>query len=271
MGHRIIVSDSKVIDLDAGRTAFTDINATLETTAARTPDALLDVAAGANALIVDASTQVTKRVLRELDSLRVVGRSGIGVDNVDLRAAREVGVTVVNVPDYCLDEVSTHALGMLLACARKLPVLDRSVRDGEWNWSVASPVHRIKGRTVGLVGFGKIARILAAKLRGFGVEIIAYDPYLSDADIDGFEVTLFDIDHLLSESDYLSVHTPLTGETRGMSDDEAVDSMQDHAALVNTTRGSLVDEEALCDALRPADSPVRDWTCARPNHRQTAD
>lgn len=148
-----------MIDLDAGAAAFDEIDAEIETVEARTPDDLIAVADGVDALIVDAGTRVTERVLSELDSIRVVGRSGIGVDNVNVDAVREHGITVVNVPDYCLDEVSSHALAMLLSCARKLPTLDRSIRDGEWDWTVGRPIHRVRGQTVGLVGFGKIAPV----------------------------------------------------------------------------------------------------------------
>lgn len=249
MSYRIVVSDSKVINLDAGRNAFADVDATLETTDARTPDALLDAVGTAHALIVDSRTQVTERVLTGLDSLQVVGRSGIGVDNVDVRAASEHGITVVNVPDYCLDEVSTHALGMLLSCARKLPVLDRSVKNDEWDWSAAAPVFRIRGQTVGIVGFGKIARNLAMKLRGFDVDILVYDPYLSMTDLAGFEATRVGFDRLLDESDFVSVHAPLTDETRGLFDKNAFVAMRDHAILVNTARGPIVEEDALCEAL----------------------
>lgn len=249
MPHRVIVSDSKVLDLDAGQSVFADVDAEVETVDVETPEKLIAAAEGADALIVDAGTQVTEQVLSTLDSLQVVGRSGIGVDNVDVAAARERGVSVVNVPDYCLDEVSAHALGMLLSCARRLPILDRSVRDGEWDWTVGKPIRRVQGRTVGLVGFGKIARSLTAKLRGLNVDVLVYDPYISARDLAGFSVRRVGFDRLLSESDYISVHAPLTDETRGMFDADAFGAMPDHAVFVNTARGPIVDEEALCDAL----------------------
>lgn len=249
MSYRVVISDSEVIDLDAGQTALADVDATVETTEARTPDALLDAAARADALIVDAGMQVTERVLAGLDSLQVVGRSGIGVDNVDVQAPHDHGVAVVNVPDYCLDEVSAHALGVLLSCARKLPVLDQSVRNGEWDWDAARPVYRIQRQTVGLVGFGKIARSLVAKLRGFGVEVLIYNPYISASDVSGFEVTQVGFDRLLAESDLVSIHAPLTNQTREMFDADAFTTMREHVILVNTARGPIVDENALCDAL----------------------
>lgn len=249
MAYQIVVSDSKVIDIESGKTAFADLDATLRTTDAREPDALIEDAAGADALIVDASTQVTAAVLSSLDSLQVVGRSGIGVDNVDLQSAHEQGIPVVNVPDYCLDEVSAHALGMLLACARKLPQLDTIVKNGEWDWSAARPIRRLRDQTVGVVGFGKIGRNFTQKLRGLEVEVLVYDPYISVTDCSGFEVTSVSFDRLLSDSDFVSIHTPLTDETRGLFDADAFAAMRDHAILVNTARGAIVDEDALVAAL----------------------
>ncbi len=253
MSYQIVISDSKVIDIESGQTAFSGIDATLSTTTARAPDELIADARGADALIVDASTQVTERVLESLESLQVVGRSGIGVDNVDLQAADERGIAVVNVPDYCLDEVSAHALGMLLSCARKLPQLDREVKSGGWDWSVAQPIHRIQGQTVGIVGFGKIGRSFAQKLRGFEVDVLVYDPYISATDLSGFDVTRVSFDRLLADSDFVSVHTPLTDETQGMFDAGAFDAMRDGAILVNTARGPIVEEEALATALEKGD------------------
>jgi D-3-phosphoglycerate dehydrogenase len=188
-------------------------------------------------------------VLQSLDSLKVVGRSGIGVDNVDLHTAHELGIPVVNVPDYCLDEVSTHALGMLLSCARKLPQLDAAVKGGEWDWSPAQPIRRLKGQTVGIVGFGKIGRSFAQKLGGFGVDVLVFDPYISATDLSGFDVTRVAFGELLSDSDFVSIHTPLTEETRHLFDDDAFETMRDHAVLVNTARGPVVDEDALVAAL----------------------
>lgn len=249
MAYQILVSDSKVIDLESGQTAFADMDATLQTTEAREPEGLIEAAAGVDGMIVDASTEVTGDVLRSLESLQVVGRSGIGVDNVDLETADELGIPVVNVPDYCLDEVSTHALGMLLSCARKLPQLDAAVKNGEWDWSPARPIRRLEGQTVGIVGFGKIGRSFAQKLRGLGVDTLVFDPYISSTDLSGFDVTRVSFDQLLADSDFVSLHTPLTEETRHLFDTDAFEKMPDHAILINTARGPVIDEEALVAAL----------------------
>jgi D-3-phosphoglycerate dehydrogenase len=249
MSHRVVVSDTKVVDIERMQAQLDEIGATVETTNATEPTAVLDAAAGADALVVDAGTQVTEQVIASLETLQDVGRTGIGVDNVDVRAAAEHGVRVVNVPGYCLDEVSAHALGLLLACARRIPTFDRSVRDDQWDWTAGGDVRRIRGSTIGLVAFGKIARSLAAKLRGFGVDVLTYDPYLSEPELSGFDVEKVSFEALLARSDFVSIHAPLTAETRGLFDGDAFEAMQDHAVLVNTARGGIVDEEALYEAL----------------------
>lgn len=249
MTHRVLVTDSKIVDLDTSETALSNIEVTIETTAAREPDELISVGDGADAIIADARTKINQYVLSKLTSLQVIGRSGIGVDNIDLTAAREQDVTVVNVPDYCLDEVSTHAFAMLLSCARKLPQLDRSVKQGKWSWDNARPMYRIQNQTVGVVGFGKIGRSLVAKLRGFDVSVLVYDPYISETDLAGFNVTRVGFDKLLTESDLVSIHVPLTDETHKMFDSEAFKSMPEHAVVVNTARGSIIDEDALAEAI----------------------
>lgn len=274
MTHRILVSGSKVIDLTIEQAVFDAIDATVERIDATDPSDLVDVVPGVDALVVDAGTEVTAPVLAAADSLTVVGRSGIGVDNVDVAAAVDHGITVVHVPAYCVDEVATHALALLLACERKLPTFDRSVRDGDWDWSVGAPIHRLSGSTVGLVAFGKIARNLARKLSGFDLEIVAYDPYVSDAEMAAFDVTRVPFEELLDRSDFVSVHAPLTDETERLFDDSAFQSMRDGAVFVNTARGGVVDEAALATALRtgpvaragldvrqsepPVDSPLDD-------------
>jgi len=249
MSYRIVVSDTKVMDRETRAAVLNGVDATVETTEAKAPAAVARAVDGADALIVDAGTQVTAEVIDAADSLQVVGRAGIGVDNIDVRAAVEAGVTVVNVPGYSVEEVSTHAFALVLACQRKIPTFDRSVKSGEWEWSVGQPMHRLAGSTVGLVAFGKLARRFAAKLRGFDVDVIAYDPYVPDYRMGDLGVESVTFETLLADSDIVSLHAPLTDETRGLIDADALDRMGDDALLVNTARGGLVDETALYDAL----------------------
>ncbi|GCF14945.1 hypothetical protein Harman_28800 [Haloarcula mannanilytica] len=253
MSHRVVVSDTKVMDEETRAAVLNAVDATVETTGAKEPAAVARAVEGADALIVDAGTQVTAEVIDTADSLEVVGRAGIGVDNIDVWAAADAGITVVNVPDYSVDEVSTHAFALMLACLRKIPTFDRSVKSGEWEWSVGQPMHRLAGSTVGLVAFGKLARRFAAKLRGFDVDVVAYDPYVPKYRMGDLGVESVTFETLLADSDIVSLHAPLTDETRGLIDADALNRMADDALLVNTARGGLVDETALYDALVSGD------------------
>ncbi|MBX0322134.1 C-terminal binding protein [Halomicroarcula sp. F13] len=244
---RVVASDDPMIDV---ATLREELDA--EVVAAETSDeaTLLAAAEGADALVVDVNTPVTAAVLDELDDLRIVARAGVGVDNVDVAAAAENGVAVTNVPEYCTDEVATHTVTLLLDCVRTVAAYDRDVRDGNWGWERTRPVYRVRGRTLGLVSFGPIARRVREQVRGFDVDVVAYDPYVDEADMAAADVEKVALDDLYERADYVSLHAPLTDDTRGTIDATALDAMQDHAVLVNTGRGGLIDEEALLDALR---------------------
>lgn len=249
MPPKVIVTDDKTTDLAAKREVLEDIGADVVAVEAKTVDRLLDVAEDATAVIPDANTPITRRLIEGIDTLEVVGRAGIGVDNIDLQAAENNDVTVVNVPAYCLDEVTTHALGLALACLRRIPTFDRSVKSGTWDWSVGQPIPRLAGSTFGLIAFGKIARRLAKKLQGFDIDVISYDPYVPEYRMADLDVEKVSFDDLLTRSDIVSIHAPLTDETRCMVDSDAFAAMKDEAVLVNTARGPIVDETVLRDAL----------------------
>lgn len=282
MAHRVLLSDQKTIDVETGREVFaratteTGVDVELDTESAplRTPEAVVDALGNAEGLIVDAATPVTRTVLERAADLRVVGRAGIGVDNVDVAAAADEDVVVVNVPDYAVEEVSTHALALLLACVRKLPVYDRRVKSGTWNWEDGRPLHRLRGKTLGLLAYGKIARRFAEKVSGFAVDVIACDPYVDEEEMASVGVEKVELDELLRESDVLSVHAPLTDETRHSLDADAFAAMPEDAVVVNTARGGVIDTDALAAALSedsiaaagldvfdpepPVDHPLRD-------------
>ena len=249
MEHTVVLSDNKTVDPRTQGEILEAAGARVEVLEAKTEDAVVEAVRGADGLIVDSVTPVTARVLGSSETLKVVGRAGIGVDNVDLDAATEQDITVVHVPDYCLDEVSTHALSLLLACVRNVPLHDRRVKQGTWGWQEGAPLGRMRGRTLGLAGFGGIARRLASKLRGFGLEVIAYDPNVKATEMDHFGVEKVGLGALLDRLDYLSVHVPLFGASRGMFSTDEFERMADDAVVVNTARGPVVDESALLEAL----------------------
>jgi len=196
--------------------------------------------------IINQYAPITRKVIESLKGCKVIARYGVGVDNIDVEAATGYGIIVANVPDYCVDEVSTHALALILACARGITLLDRKRREKRWDFTLAKPLFRTQGKILGLFGLGRIARMVAQKSLGFGFKIIAYDPYVSR--IDG-GIKLVEFSQLLSDSDFISIHSPLTDETRHSFGENELKTMKKTAYLINTARGPIVDEEALYKAL----------------------
>jgi len=193
---------------------------------------------------------IGEKVFRACPNLKVVGRIGIGVDVIDVAAATRHGVVVTNVPSYCEEEVSDHAMALLLTCARRTALYTAAVRKGVWDWKVGRPIFRLRGLALGMVGFGKIPQALVPKARAFGLRILAYDPYLGDEPFREHGVERVDLDALLARSDFVSIHCPLTPETRGLIDGKAFEKMKPTAFLINTARGGIVDLAALDQALR---------------------
>ena len=187
--------------------------------------------------------------LARMNECQIIARYGIGVDNIAIDTAVERGIYVTNVSDYCLEEVAVHALSLLLAVARGVTTYDRSVADSEWDRGVATPLHRLSTRTVGIVGFGDIGRALARRLDAFDVTVLASDPFLKPEDVATEPAELVPFETLLADSDYVSVHSPLTDDTRGMFGAQTFDAMRDDAVLINVARGPIVDESALFEAL----------------------
>jgi D-3-phosphoglycerate dehydrogenase len=191
--------------------------------------------------------QITGKVLDALPRVRVVVRYGVGIDTLDVAAATARGVVISNVPDYCVEEVSDHALALALACWRRIPFYDRRIRQGTWQATEVKPMLRLRGRVMGVVGVGRIGARLAEKAAGVGMAVWGYDPYLAALPPWVRQVGL---DELLAGSDIVSIHSPLTPETTHLIDEKALRRMKPTAFLVNTARGGVVDAAALTRALR---------------------
>jgi D-3-phosphoglycerate dehydrogenase len=188
-------------------------------------------------------------LIRQLTRCKSIGRFGLGVDNIDVKTAAELGITVTYVPDYCMQEVSDHAMALLLALARKVPFSNRLVQSGRWEMPAIAPLHRLQGRVLGLIGFGNIPRALTPKAQAFGLKVIAHDPYVAGDTFAALGVEGIGFDGLCARSDFISVHAPLTEATRGLVNAAAFAKMKKGALLVNTARGPLIDEPALVAAL----------------------
>lgn len=217
---------------------------------AETEDGVIEECAGAD-VVVTFKTPLTRRVIESLDGTALVLRNGVGYDNVDVAAATEQGIPVSNVPGNCNDEMASHAFALMLAAAHELIRYDRGLRaDNGWH---RNPVNQLLEGTCGIVGLGRIGRAIPPKVRGLGMDVVAYDPYLDDDIFDHLGVDRVSFDDLLARTDVVTIHTPLTAETRHMFSTPEFERMQKRAVLVNTARGPIVDEAALVEAVEAGD------------------
>jgi D-3-phosphoglycerate dehydrogenase / 2-oxoglutarate reductase len=216
------------------------------------PDPVGQELADAVAVLVTLQ-EITDQVLAAMPACKIIARVGTGLDSIDLDAAARRGILVTNVADYSVDEVSTHAVALLLACARRLPQYLDLVRARQWASTGGGTIRRLSGQTLGLVGFGRIGQATAVKALGLGLRVLACDPFKTAAEITAGGVEPADWPTLLAESDYVSLHVPLTPQSAQMMNAGALAAMKPSAVLINTARGGLVDEAALIAAVRAGD------------------
>jgi D-3-phosphoglycerate dehydrogenase / 2-oxoglutarate reductase len=247
-GPVIAVTDTVFPSLDPAKTALARLNPTYRMSKSVNADDIVAVAKDADAVLVTYA-KLTRDVLMQLTRCRAIGRFGLGVDNIDLPTAKEKGIAVNYVPDYCIREVSDHAMALLLALIRKIPLSNKLVQSGRWEMPAVVPIRRIEGTVLGLIGFGHIPRLVAPKAQAFGMRVISYDPFAKPDVFKAAGAEGVDLDTLLKTSDYVSVHAPLLPATRGMLNATAFSKMKKGAYVVNTARGPLIDEPDLIAAL----------------------
>jgi D-3-phosphoglycerate dehydrogenase / 2-oxoglutarate reductase len=249
MAQRLVgVSDSVFPNLDLARAVVARVGADLQLAKEPTPPEIMNVARDADALLVTYA-KITADMIAQMKKVRIISRFGIGVDNVDLAAATAAGIVVTKVPDYCIDEVSDHAMALLLSLVRKIPFSSARAHAGRWEMPAVVPIHRLRGTVLGLVGFGRIPQLVAPKAKAFGLRVVTFDPFVPQTVLDEAGVQRVDLAELLKVSDYISIHTPLLPETRHMFSTEAFRQMKPGSVIVNTSRGPVVDEAALAAAL----------------------
>ncbi len=270
---KVAVTDFTFPSLDIEQTILEPLGVKVVGRQCRAPEQLIDLVSDADAVITQFAP-VTATVIDAMRRACVIARYGIGVDNVDLDAARSCGIPVCNVPDYCIDEVADHTLALILSLTRQIVALGNHVRGGQWSGAPASTMHALKELTVGIVALGRIGREVAARLRAFKCNVLAFDPVVPAAEIEKAGCTPVGLDELLKRSDVITLHCPSTAKTRRMIDRNALAKMKRGALLVNVARGDIVDSAALVEALRegrlggaaldvfdpepiPADSPLR--------------
>jgi D-3-phosphoglycerate dehydrogenase / 2-oxoglutarate reductase len=244
----IAITDSPFHSLDPAKAALARFDPEYRMAKSPSADDILAVARDADAVLVTYA-KLPGELLRQLTRCRAIGRFGLGVDNIDLPAAKALGIAVNYVPDYCLREVSDHAMALLLALARKVTFANTLVQSGRWEVPPIVPLRRLEGQVLGLVGFGNIPRALAPKAKALGLKVLAHDPYAAEDAFDAAGVEGVSFDDLLARSDFISVHAPLSAATRGMMNAAAFAKMKNRAFVINTARGALIDETALIAAL----------------------
>lgn len=210
---------------------------------------LRDALFGCAGLVVRSETKVTPDLMDSATSLRVVGRAGVGVDNIDVPAATERGIVVMNAPDGNTITTAEHTIALLIALARRVPQANSSLKSGHWDRKSFIGVE-LQGKTLGVVGMGRIGRTVAARARAFGMKIVAFDPFIASEQARDLEIELAPLDELFASADFITIHTPLTAETRGVIGRDAFARMKQGVRIINCARGGLVDESALYDAIK---------------------
>src|SRR5947209_2553778 len=237
---KVVLTDYVWDSPDVERTTLDGL-ATLVALKTKTPAEFLPEATDCDALLNTYAGPITADVLKQMPRCRIIARYGIGVDTIDVDAATAAGIIVTNNPTYCIEEVAEHTMALLLACARKVPFYDRMVRAGKWAVPPGKPIFRLAGQTLGLVGFGRIGKQVAARAAAFGMRILFHDPYLQGEGTD--------LQTLLRSSDFVSLHPPLTPQTRRLIGDAQLRLMKPTAYLINCARGPVIDTDALVRAL----------------------
>lgn len=245
---KVAITDSRYESHEIEREILSKIGAELLEFQCKTEEEVIKYCSDADGLL-NHYAPITKRVIENLKNVKIIVRYGIGIDNVDLKAATENGIMVANVI-YDVTDVADHTLSLILSLIRKIPWVYESTKRGEWSWRKFQPILRLKGKTVGIIGFGRIGRKVAQRLRGFEVKLIAYDPYQPPQVFKENMVESVDLDTLLKESDLITIHVPLTKETYHLIGEDELRKMKSHVLLVNTSRGSVIDEKALYKALK---------------------
>lgn len=243
---RVLVTDRAWPDTLIEQQILDQIDARVVEPVSTTEADLIRAAAGVDAIATNWA-KVTDAVIRTSPHCRIVSRFGIGIDNIAVDTATSLRIPVTNCPDYCVSEVSDHALGLLLACARRIGLFHWRAKQGKYDLTTALPIQRIAGQTLGLVGLGKIAQTLVPKAKALGLNVIAHTQSGSDY---GTGVRMVGFGELLASSDYISIHAPLTPQTRQMFGEAAFRQMRPSAYLINTSRGGLIDQQALFEALQ---------------------
>lgn len=250
MAFKVLLTDYEFEDLEYEEEVFASSGLDIDFIKAqcKTEEEVIEQAKDVDA-ILNQYAPVSRRVIESLDNTKIISRYGVGINTIDLEAAKIKGITVANVPDYGMEEVSNHALALLLSWARKVTLLNNEVKKGNWDFKACVPIHRFDKQTVGVLGFGRIPRRFIEKVKPLGFKTAAYDPFVSAEDMAVVGVQKMELENIIREADYLSVHVPLIDDTFHLLNEERFSQMKKNAIIINTARGPIIDEKALVEAL----------------------
>ena len=245
---KMVITDYDYGDMEIEKVILHGVGAEVIPLQAKCEEDLFEAAEDCFGMI-NQYARVGRETIQRMKQCKVIARYGVGVDIVDVDAATERGILVTNVQDYCTEEVADHSIALWLTLARKLPRYDKATRSGVWNWQTEAPVFRIRGRVMGIVSFGKIGQAIAERARGFGVELMVYDPYISQNSIEKMGCRPVNKETLIRESDFLMMQAPMTEETHHFLSFDEFKLMKSNAIVINTGRGPTIDNKALYHAL----------------------
>ena len=244
---KVYITDTPYDDIDIESQLLKNYQASVKSLSLKSDHEIVKECADAN-ILLNLVAPINEKVFSSLPDLIGVVRYGTGYDNVDIPSATEHGIVVANIPQYGQDEVAEHTAALILSSWRKISYYNNSISNGVWNWKIGRPIHPINGKTLGLVGFGRIAKMVASKMKGFGMVVQIYDPFVGEEQCTTLGVKKVSLEDLASSSDVISVHTPLTKETYHIISRKEVSVMKG-CIFVNASRGPIVDEDALIDGL----------------------
>lgn len=250
MSYKILITDYVWPTIEPEKKVLSAINAEIIVAPNTDENTLCSLAEDVDGILT-CFAQVTEKVIRSTQKCAVIGRYGVGVDNISVNTATNMGIAVTYVPDYCMEEVSDHVIGLMLCWNRKIAFFDVDTKQNAWgNSPLTMRIMRLKDKTLGIIGFGRIGKAVSRKAKAFGLNILAYDPFISQEETEQFGVNSTSLENLLQSSDFVSLHSPYTEETHNLMGQEQFDMMKSDSFLINCARGPLINEEALYKALK---------------------
>tara|TARA_B100000686_G_scaffold181300_1_gene188289 strand:+ start:41747 stop:42718 length:972 start_codon:yes stop_codon:yes gene_type:complete len=248
--HKVAVVGARFGALTIENDILSPIGCKINEGIGKTESELIKLCDGADAIIVGSICDLTEKVIKSLKKCRIISRAGVGTDNIDKITAKKMGIIVTYVPDYCVDEVSDHAMSFILYYARKLQIAKDEVLSGNWGISNIRPIYPLKESILGILGIGRIGAALAKKASAFGMNLIAFDPFTDDSVFKKLKAQKVTLQQLLKKADYLSLHAPYTKKTKEIIQKKTLSLMKKDAVIINVARGELINETDLYNSLK---------------------